>query len=200
MTIDGGSPIEEDIISDIISEYDSLEEEEDNSAAETAKAELLLRAEVMGNLVDDILKHIDLDEVEDFEWVQFNRLALKSIAARVHRQVPEFMKLAKITDANELSLFNPPYEKKIKYYSKDYSWWRFITDIMRDLFPEFTFKKYGVNKINFGNFIVKEVIIPIALLKNGQIPQLDSKRIEDEFNDLLLKQLIRKIVYKKQEL
>lgn len=61
-----------------------------------------------------------------------------------------------------------------------------------NLFPEFTFAKYGVNKIDFGNFIIKELIIPIALLKKGQKPELDIEGIEERFNELLSQILARK--------
>ncbi len=176
---EGGS-----LISDLIDEDDATGEGLRKNAAEIS--------DIANTATADVFEDLHDEEGDDFEWVKFNKLALKAVVKRVHQMVPKFMKIADIADVNDLSLANPAFEEKVKYYVKVVNWWTFVTQIIRDIFPEFRFEKYKVNRIDFANLIIKEVIIPIALLKKGQIPKLDFERIEEEFNELLSQKLKNK--------
>lgn len=151
------------------------------------------QTEEISDIAADVLKdHDDNEEEGDLEWVKFNKSALEAVAKRVHQMVPKFMKRSDIADVNDLSLANPAFAEKVLFRNMVLDWWTFVTQIIRDLFPVLRFEKYKVNRIDFANLIIKEVIIPIALLEKGQIPKLDFGRIEDEFNELLSQKLAKK--------
>jgi hypothetical protein len=52
-------------------------------------------------------------EFKKFTKCKFNKLAMESIEKRVKEQIHGFMALANIQNPEELSISNPPYEKKI---------------------------------------------------------------------------------------
>jgi hypothetical protein len=191
MTENGGQT-EEQIISGILNEDDSSEEEETDDELTVNAENIEDQTANTQNIVEDLLENIDPDEVEDFEWIHLNKMAIDSVRSRVHRIVPRFLGRAEIDNIDDLSFANPPFEKKIIYHKREMSWWRFIEEVVRDLFPEFTYKKYKINKIDFANLIVREIIVPLAHLEKGQKPELDTGKIEEQFNDIFLKRLVKK--------
>ncbi len=141
-----------------------------------------------GLTIEHLIDGIDPDEVPDFDWCEFNYEMIEIIESRVKNNLKKFMNKAGINDPYELSLSNPDYWAKLRYFSSIFSWWKFLDQIIQSAFPEFSFQKFGVNRIEMGNVIVNRLIIPII----DEESELDIRALEKEFNDRVLYKLYMK--------
>lgn len=129
-------------------------------------------------------------ELTRFAKCKFNKLAMESIEKK-RDQVHKFMVLGGIENhPDQLSLNNPPYEKKLHDSNKVTSWWRFVDEIIRDAFPEFNFDKFAINRIVMANIVIKLLIVP---LQKGEKPNI--KLLEKEFNAILMQRLESKQIF-----
>lgn len=138
--------------------------------------------------IEHLIDEIDPDEVVDFDWCEFNFSMFEVIEKRVKNNSNKFMNKAEINDPYELSIANPNYWVKLRYFSSIFSWWKFLDQIIKSAFPDFSFQKFGINRIEMGNVIVNRLIIPII----DEESDFDVHALEKEFNDRLLYKLYLK--------
>lgn len=143
-----------------------LEEDEDIVANDRNEPEIddtLVRVRKTSN---EIIDEIDPDDVEGYEWCDFNRQALGAVQDRINKKI----------------VYNPTTETvKVKYKKK----MQFFDSIVRDCFPEFSYKKFGVRRSVFFALVLRSIVLP--LVKDEKLNFIE---IEGEFNDILLHSMI----------
>lgn len=135
---------------------------------------------------DEILAILDPDDVEGFDYCEFNEKSLNALALRIASRVPRFMKKGKIEKIEDLSIANPKHSVKIKFGKREFSWLGTLDAIVRDAFPEFSYHKFGINRVDMFNSIIKHLIIPVMESESPKNPTINTYKLENAFNETLL--------------
>jgi hypothetical protein len=142
--------------------------------------------------MEEILSEIDPDDFEEFDYCEFNGQSLKAISSRVFSRIPRYMKNAGIDNAEDLSIVNPKLGSFIKFGKTEINWAATLDEIVRDAFPEFSFKRFAINRADMFSVIINHLIIPIIKSKYSDSVTVDIRKLEQAFNDKLLYEMYRK--------